>query len=507
MIQKGFLSQELTYRYPQMRSHLNHTEESVDRPLFFDEGARADDARIYVCSAKQAAALQGSDRGKGLFLCIGEPDGPKNEMPDCCVFPENVNPQILMNFVQRIFDRLDEWDLRLRRIAEAATDCSELLDCASEMLQNPVWMCDESGRLIARAERFGQENVQKECELSYKMMERRPADAPDSEPVPEERVRRKQDEQSGTELLYARFSAGKERFALLSAARERAFYASDETVLERLCGYCRLVLLKRRPTEQTQGRPPQNDRRERLLRAAFERTETESAVTAGLVALGWDGRSSYFVAAAEPSAGDGRESRMRAVCMRTEAALPDCCAFPVDSLAVFVLKGALCGRETVRALEKLAAEEELRIGVGEPFAGYAFFPQRLAQAKIALQSARERGASVTAFSDAADAYLARRTASELPYALVCLGAVREMLRYDQTHGTAYFETAERYVKNRFNAVKTAADLFIHRSTFLYRLERIRSEFGLDLESDGCVSLRLIASLELTRAALNEGRKE
>jgi DNA-binding PucR family transcriptional regulator len=45
-------------------------------------------------------------------------------------------------------------------------------------------------------------------------------------------------------------------------------------------------------------------------------------------------------------------------------------------------------------------------------------------------------------------------------------------------------------------VKTANALFIHRSTFLYRLERIQTQFGLRLEGDLSTTLHFLLSLRL-----------
>ena len=48
-------------------------------------------------------------------------------------------------------------------------------------------------------------------------------------------------------------------------------------------------------------------------------------------------------------------------------------------------------------------------------------------------------------------------------------------------GTQYYKTLECYVKCRYNAAHTAKELFIHRSTFLNRLERIKELTKLDLD--------------------------
>ena len=77
-------------------------------------------------------------------------------------------------------------------------------------------------------------------------------------------------------------------------------------------------------------------------------------------------------------------------------------------------------------------------------------------------------------------------------------SVLALARSDQAHETSYLETTRQYVKNRFNAVKTANALFIHRSTFLYRLERMKSQFGLNLEDENLSLLHLTLSLEIAK---------
>ena len=61
-----------------------------------------------------------------------------------------------------------------------------------------------------------------------------------------------------------------------------------------------------------------------------------------------------------------------------------------------------------------------------------------------------------------------------------LQKVRLLWEYDKEHQTEFYKTLKVYLENNENAVKSARKLFIHRSTFLYRLERIKEMTGLDL---------------------------
>ena len=51
-----------------------------------------------------------------------------------------------------------------------------------------------------------------------------------------------------------------------------------------------------------------------------------------------------------------------------------------------------------------------------------------------------------------------------------------------THNTDLMETLEVYFKNCQNSINTSRDLFIHRNTLLYRLERSSQLLDLDFNN-------------------------
>ena len=113
-----------------------------------------------------------------------------------------------------------------------------------------------------------------------------------------------------------------------------------------------------------------------------------------------------------------------------------------------------------------------------------------------MDQGKRKDAGITRFCDAADDFFLQSATAVLPPELVCMRAVQEMAKSDREHDTNYLETAERYIRNKFNAVKTAGELFIHRSTFLYRLERMKTQFGLDLDAEQPSLLWLLLSIHL-----------
>lgn len=58
--------------------------------------------------------------------------------------------------------------------------------------------------------------------------------------------------------------------------------------------------------------------------------------------------------------------------------------------------------------------------------------------------------------------------------------LRRLQEYDQAHSTALLHTLCVYLLQEQNLHATARQLFIHRNTLVYRLQRIRTLLQLDL---------------------------
>ncbi|MEN6418885.1 MAG: helix-turn-helix domain-containing protein [Clostridiaceae bacterium] len=487
MIQKEFITSELKYRYPQMTEQIRNPRQPVKRPLFFESGMQKPGSRIYLCRPEQLEQISAEDGENALFLCAGETSG--NAL-DYCAFPADTDLTALFNFVQRLFDRLDEWSQRLKEIAESGNDCAELLESVASMLQNPVWICDERWHVIARAERFFPEEGLEAFLPSYNMLEEKARCLPEGTTI---RLGQPVD----IELLGVSLQAGGARFTLVCAARERPFYASDETVFAYLTGYVKLMLSERKTSVRALRPNREFDVLERNLRGLFEETLSMEAAMEAMLRLNWTEEADYLVFAAEPQNGDMRENLANGVCDRLEYTLPDCCAFPLLSVVAAVVRLSDGNREEpLRQIESFAVQNGLRFGVSEPLAGFTRFPQRLKQARFCLDQGKRKDAGITRFCDAADDFFLQGATAVLPPELICLRAVQEMAKSDREHDTNYLETAERYIRNKFNAVKTAGELFIHRSTFLYRLERMKTQFGLDLDAEQPSLLWLLLSIQL-----------
>ena len=65
--------------------------------------------------------------------------------------------------------------------------------------------------------------------------------------------------------------------------------------------------------------------------------------------------------------------------------------------------------------------------------------------------------------------------------MLCYEKLLDLQKSDKVQNTEYMKTLRVYLEHNLNTVQSAKALFIHRSTFLYRLERIKSILETDLE--------------------------
>ena len=76
------------------------------------------------------------------------------------------------------------------------------------------------------------------------------------------------------------------------------------------------------------------------------------------------------------------------------------------------------------------------------------------------------------FDDYAFDYILKHARSDYEAGQICHPALLKLHRHDHTSGSQYYETLQAWFLHRFNSVAAAKALFIHRTTFIKRMEHI-----------------------------------
>lgn len=96
------------------------------------------------------------------------------------------------------------------------------------------------------------------------------------------------------------------------------------------------------------------------------------------------------------------------------------------------------------------------------------------------KTGRLSDSSVSFFDSYALNYLADHGGKGTIFEQICHPALIQLRDYDRQHGTSYVQTMYAYLSCNMNAVRAAKTLYIHRSSFINRMQRIHELVLLEL---------------------------
>lgn len=172
------------------------------------------------------------------------------------------------------------------------------------------------------------------------------------------------------------------------------------------------------------------------------------------------------------------------------------CHIGIQSTYVLVLdSAATLVDERISQLQAFVNMHPCTVGVSERFEHMDEFANAFQQARSTAALATREAASLAQhlsgpaaipiyrFKDSFAAYVAdvAATNNRLVTLAARNGIVAQIARFDAAHGSFDVKTLFSYLRNERNVRKTCEELFIHRSTLLYRVRRMQERFAFDLD--------------------------
>jgi sugar diacid utilization regulator len=138
-----------------------------------------------------------------------------------------------------------------------------------------------------------------------------------------------------------------------------------------------------------------------------------------------------------------------------------------------------------RYVKGLLPDLTVSVGIGRYKEDPASLPDAYSEAEVALEIGhRIHGpSSVSTFEGTGTYKLLFRVLQENPEELEAFyrETLEPVVRYDSRYGTELVQTLTTYLENDASTVRTAGDLFAHRHTIRYRLDRVGELTGLDVD--------------------------
>ncbi len=490
IIQK--LKQKFTLHYRD-----NMSDELVlERPLFYSPQEPIRSNKVYVALKEDLAEVTGEEIGKILLFVLGEIPEHLRECPGVFPLQNTISPYQVLNQLQQIFDYYDEWERKLENLAKSDGTIQDMLEVSYPIFHNPVlihsadfFLVGYSSVLDTKHELEGILNTNTLFEYSNEFKNEMRAYAT-LKPgwtfyIPEyiTGVRAMcQNVHIHDRYIY--------RIALLE--QQRRFYGSDEALFSVLAEHLTYAMLHNNVQEDHMGY--------QLNRVLYDTLCGMEVAENSLAEFGWHQEHTYACLNIKVASLDMENLTVRFICNQLERLIPHSSAFLYnDGIIVFsnLTRAGISLEEILSDLVYFLRDGYLKAGISREFCGISKMKDYVSQARIALETGSRHAPYqwIYRFDDIVLDYMMEQVTGELSEELVACRQILELKKHDAIHQTEYYETVRTYVENHLNAVQSARQLYIHRSTFLYRMEKIEELVHLDL-SDSETLLYVMLTIRL-----------
>ena len=423
----------------------------------------------------------------GLLIFVkkkGETLKPKEDVPFLAL--EASDAALVVNATGLIFAQLREWEERLEHIQYRMGSAREMLETSMAVFGNPLLVLDDTMSVITSVSPQGKSSWEEAFAPGREKMDLLRSLSRDPQ-FADSRSRR--DVYAGPDtiigfhtLCWNVFRGGKTRYTLIVAEEGKGFTPSDADLLELLGTHVKFALFhQERPGEERSSKIEPV-----LVRILEDRLLDYQEGSHMLETLGWKSRHRYLALVYQLTYLDQEVLPVLSICRYMQEQFPCCCSFPFegDIVTFFNLSLSSAAEEEMHMqLKPFIRDSYLKAGFSRVMEGHMNLRRQFVQAKTALDvGARKYPYQwINYFDQVAFSYILEQSVRRLPARMLAHGGVLRLLESDHVHGTEYIKTLRCFLDHHQNAVQTARELYIHRSTFLYRMEKIRELLESSLE--------------------------
>lgn len=211
------------------------------------------------------------------------------------------------------------------------------------------------------------------------------------------------------------------------------------------------------------------------------------AVTDQIQYLNWNRHDRYLVLRLETQQQDDRMHSSIATLGHIEAQIPEGLAFTYQQGIVVIVNLSFkhsVSSDVISSLAIILREGLFKMGVSSEFRDFLLIPQGYIQAVSALRLGKKSQSMAWCYHF--DAYLLEYMLSQISHQispeLLVSSRLDALQNYDRKNNTELYHTLKVYLEHERNSLQTARELFIHRSSLTYRLERIQKLTKVDLDN-------------------------
>lgn len=490
------LSREFSVRYIKR----NEADVTLKRPIFYENEANisncaviisAEDLKIFIDKR-----ISFSDT---LFICTGKP--PKSaKAPECSViaFEAKVSPVGIFNYLQEVYNLFDNWDEALKNVCYEGGSFGDLIDCCDPVISDPVILVDKEFHYVA---------------YSKEMSEERGIDAfmDENNNIPVDDVNDFIANSEFQELYDIRevfgYSSAYSSSAVEDMVCRNIFYRNDYVgrlvitlidIDEHVMKY-NIALLKHLIVyvDKLFGKyisfnPKEivlNSLRSLLLDGLDKKEISDGQWEKALEENGWNQSDKLQLVQFKPNTSYNINMYAKYLGTEIESKWKGCACFEYNDRLLLLVNhdkfGAPAKMTFNQSLAYFLRESLLVAGRSRVFSDMKLLCSAYEQTDIALDFGGRETPTLWfyKFDDYVLSYMLSSCTGSFAKEQICSEKLLALKQYDAEKKTEYYKTLLVYFKCRLNAAASAKKLFIHRSTFLNRMDRILEIMGIDFDSN------------------------
>lgn len=441
---------------------------------------------LYVAASDVFEKYPIKDR-KICRVSVG-PTDTASGMENCplIVVRGKANWQEIYNRIQKSFNRYTLWHHRLMNIVEGGGGLYELCVAGIDFFKNPLYIHDENFNILAMpmwvvgmSEIVIDENSGN-VSVSLKTLKKLKTDKEYQKTMSVKRAALWNPKRNAHRVLYVNIWSQDDKYCgrLLIQELNSPFKPGDFRMAEHFGKILSLAF------ERNLFKTSSVTTFEEVLRSMYmgEPCE-ESYLTNRMKMVDWE-RDHRFVCIATTTLFDkGSVISLKKVCSTISMLLKKSFSFTVDDKIYSICNMTLAGidlKECRKELTGLSESLDTVSGVSMEFRDIRRFPDYCRQAVRALKLKDEEHDPVILFSENVLSYIITHFQDEFSVDMVASEAVNTLMEFDRDNDTEYLDTLRRYLENGMQQTLTANELFIHRSTLIYRIKKIEEMTGIDL---------------------------
>lgn len=481
----AYLLEELRKLYPIACPGPLSFEPLLGRPVFFCESFGPQEGQIVLIDSMEQFSSAESENC--LFFFTGKHPSPSFSCQPHLCFPDAaVTREQLFNDIQAVFDRAEQWYETLLHSRIQGWSIQQTLEISYPFLGNPLMVIGMDFVIIAsvgsRHPRF-HETVLGSSEDSYHQVVTLKKDA----------LYNSVRELDGY-FFYPKEITGDGSLCVNLKRNQktthRLLMLEEKEPLRESLGFLMEILasvIEHALAHNTMHRLNRDQDFKPILTSILNDPSADYVtMSQRLAACGWVSSCYYFCFIIEITDLDQKNLTALSITTYLENLFPHSCSLIHSSYIVTFVNMTLSELTVDDITDKLyyfVHDSYLQTGYSRVMLGHMNLRRQYVQAKIALKLGKSHYPArwIHPFNDISFPYILAECTRRLPSYMVSHEKLMRLKYLDEDRHTEYFRTLKSYLDHHMNAVQTAKDLYIHRSTFLYRLEKIKQLLNSDLE--------------------------